>query len=156
EGRHISYAEVRARAEALARGLVGAGVVKGARVGILLPNRPEWIEAFYAAALIGAVVVPINTFASSGERDHILRHGDVSVLLLQQRLLKRSYLDELLADHPELTTGRAGAIRCTALPQLRRVCCLGLDEPLGAIETWPDLLACGAEVSPELVSALSD
>jgi len=154
EDERISYAELRARSLALARGLVGAGVVKGARIGLFMANRPEWIAAFYGAALIGAVVVPINTFASSAERDHILRHGDVSVLLVGKQLLKRDYLDELLADHPELARPSRGPIRCMALPQLRRIFCLGLASTSGAAQTWDDLLAAGKDVEPELVSAL--
>jgi fatty-acyl-CoA synthase len=156
EEQRISYAALRARAEALARGLVGAGVVKGARVGLFMANRPEWIEALYGAALIGAVVVPINTFASGAERDHILRHGDVSLLLVGRRLLKRDYLEELLADHPPLAEPRRGPILCPALPQLRRLFCLGLASARGAAETWDELLALGKDVEPELVSALCD
>ena len=156
EDERIAYAELRGRAEALACGLVGAGVVKGARVGVLMSNRPEWIEAFYALGMIGAVVVPINTFAASAERDHILRHGDVSLLLVERRLLKRDYLEELFADHPELAQAPQGAIRCGALPQLRRVFCLGLDSARGAAETWSDLIAAGKDVEPELLRALSD
>jgi fatty-acyl-CoA synthase len=103
------------------------------------------------------VAAPVGTcFASSAERDHILRHGDVSVLLLDRRLLKRSYLDELCADHPGLASGRPGAIRAAALPQLRRVFCLGLEGKQGAVESWADLLAAGSDVPPELVAALAD
>jgi acyl-CoA synthetase (AMP-forming)/AMP-acid ligase II len=156
EDRRIGYAELREGAEALARGLVAAGVVKGARVGLLLPNSPEWIEAFYACGLVGAVAVPVNTFATRPERDHILRHGDVSLLLVQRQLLGHAYLDELVADHPELASEGTGAIRCRALPQLRRVFCLGLEVRRGAVETWDDLLAAGADVAPELVDALCD
>jgi fatty-acyl-CoA synthase len=156
EDQRISYAELRVRAQALARGLVGAGVVKGARVGLFMANRPEWIEAFYAAGMIGAVIVPINTFAASVERDHILRHGDVSVLLLGRSLLKRDYLEELLSDHPDLARAARAPIHCAALPQLRRMFCLGLETARGAVGTWSDLLAAGEDVEPELVSALCD
>jgi fatty-acyl-CoA synthase len=156
EKERITYAQLRARAEAVARGLVGVGVVKGARIGLLMANRPEWIEALYGAALIGAVVVPVNTFASSAERDHILRHGDVSLLLVGRRLLRRDYLEELLADHPELVQARRGSIRCAALPQLRRVFCLDLPAARGAVETWDDLLAAGEDVEPGLIAALGD
>jgi fatty-acyl-CoA synthase len=155
EDRRITYSELRARVLALARGLVGAGVVKGARVGVLMANRPEWIEAFYAAALVGAVVVPINTFAAGGERDHILRHGDVSLLLLERRLLKRDYLAELQSEHPELARAGGGSLRCPALPQLRQLFCLGLDAPLGGARPWDELLRLGADVPPELIGELA-
>jgi acyl-CoA synthetase (AMP-forming)/AMP-acid ligase II len=154
EEEHISYARLHERVVALARGLVGAGVVKGARLGLLMSNRPEWIEAFYAAGMIGAVLVPINTFATSAERDYILRHGDVSVLLLERKLLKRDYLEELQSDHPELGDTSLGPIGCAALPQLRQIFCLGLSGSKGRAHTWDELLELGRDVDRELIDAL--
>lgn len=154
EDERISYTELRARVLALARGLVGAGVVKGARVGVFMANSPEWIESLYACALLGAVVVPLNTFAASAERDHILRHGDVSLLLLGRKLLKRDYLEELQTDHPELARAQPGPIRCAALPQLRQLFCLGLAAPRGCASTWDQLLALGSDVDAALIDQL--
>jgi acyl-CoA synthetase (AMP-forming)/AMP-acid ligase II len=40
---------------------VKAGVVKGSRVGLLSPNGIDWVIA-WAAARLGAITVPVNTF----------------------------------------------------------------------------------------------
>ena len=130
EGRSTSYADLDREARRLARALAGAGVGKGTRVAVLVANRPEWVVAAFAAGIIGAVLVPVSTFAPPAERDYILRHADASMLLLQPALLARRFLDELLTDHPELGSGAPGRLRCAALPQLRRVACLG-DASLG-------------------------
>jgi fatty-acyl-CoA synthase len=106
EGRALRYRDLEAEARALAKGLVGAGVVKGARVGIQLGNRPEWIVAALAVGMLGGVVVPVNTFASREEFATILRHGDVSTLLMQGSLLRHRFLDDLLAEHPEILRRR--------------------------------------------------
>ena len=82
-GVEITYDELRRQVRALSRALVGAGVVKGARVAVHLANRPEWLVSAYAAARLGAVIVPVNTFATREELRHVLRHGDVSLLLMQ-------------------------------------------------------------------------
>jgi acyl-CoA synthetase (AMP-forming)/AMP-acid ligase II len=156
EGKSITFAQLGREVVRAARGLVGAGVVKGARVGVWMANRPEWVIASFAAARVGAVLVPVNTFASAEERDYILRHGDVSLLLMQPGLLRHDYLGDLLRDHPELSRGTPGRLRIPALPALRRVLCLGLDAPRGAIEPWSELERLGADVSEELVDALSD
>src|SRR5262249_4915047 len=95
----VTYAELQARGTELARAVRGAGVVKGARVAVGLANSPDSIAATYAICSIGAVVVPVNTFASPSERDYILRHGDASALLMQPTLGKHAFLDELLASH---------------------------------------------------------
>ncbi len=153
EGRTITYAELESDARQLARALVGAGVVKGARVAIHMPNRPEWIAATFAVGMSGGVVVPVNTFATSQEFDYILRHSDASLLLMQPSLRKRDYLEELVTAHPEIASGRPGRLYCTAFPQLRRVVCLELPETRGGVGTWDALLAMGGDVPEELVDA---
>jgi fatty-acyl-CoA synthase len=151
EDRSVSYEQLERDARRLARGLVGAGVVKGARVGVLVANRPEWVEACFAAGLLGAVMVPINTFASPDELDYILRHADVSLLLLQPTLGKHRYREDLFRRHPELASGEPGRLRCAALPQLRRVIDLeareGLDELGGDVDDGL-LDALASEVTP--------
>ncbi|MCH8132467.1 MAG: acyl--CoA ligase [Myxococcales bacterium] len=153
EGREISYRQLERESRLLARALIGAGVVKGARVGVYMANRPEWIFAYYAAAMLGAVLVPVNTFATREELRHILRHGDVSLLMLQPTLLKHPFLDDLLADYPDLARGTPQQLQCNELPQLRAVYCLGIDAPRGGVETWGQLLAHGAGVSDALLDA---
>ena len=153
EGRSISYTELERDARQLARGLIGAGVVKGSRVALWMGNRPEWISAAFAVALVGGVLVPVNTFATSEERDTILRHSDCCVLLMQRSLLKHSYLEDLLRDHRDLFEGTQGRLRCLVLPQIRSVFCLGLDALCGGVQPWEDLLALGEDVSDELVRA---
>ncbi len=102
EGRRVRYAELEEEARALARGLIGAGVVKGARVAVLMANRPEWIVSAFAVGMTGAVLVPVNTFASRDELVYILRHSDASLLLMQPSLLRHAFLDDLLVAHAEI------------------------------------------------------
>ena len=153
EGRRISYRELESETRRVARALVGAGVVKGARVGLLMGSRPEWIFAAYAVGLVGGVLVPVNTFANQEECDYILRHSDASLLLLQRSLLKHGYLEDLIAAHPELKEGTAGRLRCAALPQLRRMVCLDLALPPGSVQSWDELLALGEDVPDTLLDA---
>lgn len=56
----LSYPELAARAELGARQLVARGVEPGDAVGVLGPNRPEWIVAAFAAWRAGAALVPIQ------------------------------------------------------------------------------------------------
>jgi acyl-CoA synthetase (AMP-forming)/AMP-acid ligase II len=155
EGRDVLFDDLERGAQRVARALVGAGVVKGARVGVMMANRPEWVMAVYGAARLGAVVVPVNTFATASERDYILRHGDVSLLLLQRRLLRHAFLDDLLGDHAELRDGEPGHLHLRALPALRRVLCLGLEQRAGAVEPWSELDALGADVPDALIAELA-
>jgi acyl-CoA synthetase (AMP-forming)/AMP-acid ligase II len=135
----------------VARGLVGAGVGKGTRVGVLMANRREWVSATFGASLAGAVVVPLNTFGTADELDYVLGHADVAVLLMQTRLLKHRYLADLLDRHPEVGRGEPGAIRCRALPHLRRVIAFDDQAPVDAVESWSALETMGATVDSALL-----
>jgi fatty-acyl-CoA synthase len=153
--RDWSYREIDALAREFAKGLIAVGAVKGTRVGLLCANRPEWVVAAFAASMTGAVVIPVNTFATSDERDHILRHSDVSILIVQRALANHRFVDALLEDHLGIEHGIAGAIRCEALPQLRRVVGLDLEAPIGAIETGRSVIAAGESVSDALIDEIA-
>ena len=56
-----TWAELRAESRRAARTLLGVGVGKGTRVGLLFPNRPEWLPLAFGALRIGAVLVPFST-----------------------------------------------------------------------------------------------
>jgi long-chain acyl-CoA synthetase len=59
-GARLTFLELKRRADALAAALASFGVAKGDRVGILLPNCPQYIIATFAILRVGAVVVNIN------------------------------------------------------------------------------------------------
>jgi acyl-CoA synthetase (AMP-forming)/AMP-acid ligase II len=120
-GRTLSYREADARSRRLARGLLASGVGKGARVGVLLPNGPDWVLAWLAAARIGAWVVPINTFYQARELAFALRHADVSLLLTRAEFLGHDYLERLERAAPELAGQRGAPLRVASLPYLREV-----------------------------------
>ncbi len=160
-GRRTSYRALEADSRRLARGLIRAGVVKGTHVAVLAGNGDDWVRALFAVGLVGGVLVPVNTFATPDERDYILRHSDASLLLLTPSLLKRAYLDELLAAHPELGQGEPGQLLCEALPQLRRLVLLDRDSASGqdaaraGVQSLSDLLAGAESVPDALIDAVS-
>jgi acyl-CoA synthetase (AMP-forming)/AMP-acid ligase II len=129
--RRLGYAEAEAISARMARALLEAGVGKGTRVGVCFPNGPDWVLAWLAAARIGAVVVPLNTFFKARELGWILRHADVSVLLTASRLLGNDYLERLEEIAPELAGATPGRLRARALPYLRSVYAWG-----GADRAW--------------------
>ena len=59
-GAELTYLDLKQRSDALAAALAELGIVKGDRVGIMLPNCPQYIIAAFAVLRLGAVVVNIN------------------------------------------------------------------------------------------------
>lgn len=117
----ISYAEAAAGSAQLARGLLASGVGKGTRVGLLMPNGPDWVVSWLAVTRIGAVLVPLNTFYMPRELGWVLRHADVHTLLTAPRLLNNDYLERLEGCAPGLAGCKADALVVPELPYLRRV-----------------------------------
>ncbi len=82
DGKPLSYEELATRVGALARRLAGAGVRRGDRVGLVLPNGPEIVELLFAITSLGAAAAPLNPGYT--EDEHAFYLGDVQprVLLL--------------------------------------------------------------------------
>jgi long-chain acyl-CoA synthetase len=59
-GAELTFREIKAQSDACAVGLAGLGIAKGDRVGIMLPNCPQYIVAAFAVLRLGAVVVNVN------------------------------------------------------------------------------------------------
>jgi acyl-CoA synthetase (AMP-forming)/AMP-acid ligase II len=65
--RSLSYGELDRRTNSLARGLAASGLSKGDRVGVLMRNRPEVLEAMFACFKAGYCIVPLNSRFTSDE-----------------------------------------------------------------------------------------
>ena len=153
DDRRLTYHELEREVRQFARALLAAGVTKGSSVALMLGNRPEFVIAAFGAGSIGAVVVPVSTFASSDERDYILRHSDACLLITQGSLLKHRFVDELLDSHPDLAEGIPGKLRSTAFPFLRGI--VSLDAaPQDTIESWDEFLARADDISESLLNAV--
>ena len=66
-GTEISFWDLRLQVIRMANALVELGVQKGDRVGIMLPNCPQFIISFWSLLSIGAIVVNLNPMYTFGE-----------------------------------------------------------------------------------------
>ncbi|HJV58296.1 MAG TPA: AMP-binding protein, partial [Methylomirabilota bacterium] len=85
--RRVSFAGLLDASGRLAAGLRARGIQRGDRVGMWLPNWPEWIFARHALGILGAVAVPINTRYKPEELAYCLRQGECRALLSADRFL---------------------------------------------------------------------
>ncbi len=72
ESLRLTFGELHHRAASLAAGLAAAGIAPGDRIAVLADNHPDFFTVFGAAALLGAVVVPLNWRLSAEEIGFIL------------------------------------------------------------------------------------
>jgi fatty-acyl-CoA synthase len=83
--RSYTYREFNKRANRLANGWRDKwGIQKGDRVGILARNRSEYLEALFAAAKIGAILVPINIRLAGPELSYIINDSEPKGILLAE------------------------------------------------------------------------
>lgn len=84
----LSYAQLNASSNRIANALVDAGIQKEERVGLLLMNSREFMEAYYALAKIGAVVVPLNWRLVADELEFILKDSGTERLIFGEEFLE--------------------------------------------------------------------
>jgi len=125
----ITYRGLNQQVDRLARGLIALGVAKGDKVGIWMPNVPEWIVAYFAIARIGAVVVPMNTRYKSHEVQYILENSEATTLFMVDQFVGINYLAMIAEIHSNL-------------PNLKHIISVG--EKSTNMHWFGDIVALGA------------
>ncbi|WP_066914514.1 class I adenylate-forming enzyme family protein [Mycobacterium interjectum] len=96
----ISYRELEPTTRDLAAVFVEAGVGKGSRVGLIMPNGARWVRVAIALARIGAVLVPLSTLLRPGELVAQLRTASVQFLVSVAEFRGHRYLADLQSVPP--------------------------------------------------------
>jgi len=82
-----SWAEQDARARQAAAALSRLGICAGTRFGLHLSNCPEFYDIWFAAAYLGAVIVPANPQSTAAELRYLLGHSGCRIVLTRSDLL---------------------------------------------------------------------
>ncbi len=124
-----TYAEFARRADDLAEGLLGLGLVRGDRVGILAPNCAEWMLTQFATARTGLIQVNINPAYRLAELDYTLNKVGVKALIAAESFKTSDYLAMLETLAPEIPGSPPGALEAARLPALSTLITLGGPRP---------------------------
>ena len=142
--RRLTYRWLHEQAQRLARGLFACGVRKDDKVALWLPGRPEWFVAQHACALLGAVVVALNTRYKAHELRYILHQSDATTLICTDHAGPVDYLDTLAEVLPDLGAAVPDELAVEEFPVLRRVI-VHADDPYPGCLAWRDVLDAGEE-----------
>src|SRR5271156_1197695 len=140
--RRLSYRELEVTTHDLAMAFIDAGVVKGTRVGLIMPNGVRWVQIAIALTRIGAVLVPLSTLLAARELVAQLRTASVQVLISVDEFRGHRYLDDLRSALG--ATDQSGMLQCADLPALHQI---------WAADQLPGL--SGAEANRSIVDALA-
>jgi long-chain acyl-CoA synthetase len=89
KGARVTYADLDAQSDAFAVALESIGVRQGDRVGLLLPNCPQFFVAQFAAWKIGAIVAPLNPVYTEHELEGPLRENGIETIVTLTRFYER-------------------------------------------------------------------
>jgi len=145
----ISYAELAARADAFARGLLALGLGPGDHVVIWMPNSIEWNVANFAIAKIGAVTVTCNSRYKGVELEYVLRQSDAKALVMMDRLETAGidYREILRSVVPDVLWQQDRRIVSAKFPELRHVIVFGAEHDPGCLGA-DAVVRRGAKVAP--------
>lgn len=93
----VGYAELDTTTRYVAATLIAAGVRKGTRVGLIMPNCTRWVQIAIAVTRIGGVLVPFSTLLQSTELVAQLRMASVQFLVSVEEFRGHRYLDAVRA-----------------------------------------------------------
>ena len=88
----LTYAQLDAAVDDLARALMAAGIDKGDRVAIWSPNNAEWVLVQYATARMGAILVNLNPAYRTHEVAYALGQSGCRLLIAAQEFKTSDYV----------------------------------------------------------------
>ncbi len=104
----ITYAEMDRLSDVFAAGLASIGVKKGDRIGVLLPNLPQFVLVFYGILKAGGIVVAMNPQYKKRELLYQIQDSDVRVLIslndqmeMIQEIRKQASLSSVILTNPD-------------------------------------------------------
>src|SRR5215475_294865 len=80
-GAFIEFGAVKKLVDRLATALAKLGVVKGDRVGIMLPNSPQYLISFFAIVRLGAIVVNVNPTYTPREIEMVAKDSGMRAII---------------------------------------------------------------------------
>ena len=131
QGVRWNWRELRERARRFAAGLIALGLQPGERVGMLAPNRAEWLVAQFGTACAGLVLVNINPAYRTPELEYALTKVGCRALVSESSFKTSDYIAMLNELAPELAVSEPGDLHSARLPDLRIVIRLGTERSAG-------------------------
>jgi fatty-acyl-CoA synthase len=155
KGERVTYADLAARADAFARGLLALGLGPGDHVVVWMPNSIEWNVVNFAIAKIGAVTVTANSRYKGFELEYLLRQSDAKALVMVDRFETAGidYREILRAIVPDVLWQPDRRLFNPKVPELRHVIVVGAEHDPGCLGA-EDVVRRGTRVAPEELATI--
>ena len=117
----VSFTQLARDVHRLANALIKLGVEPGEKIGLWLPNFPEWVVCNLAIALVGGVTVSLNARFRERETERILKSADIAILITTDSFMSNRYIDIVSSLVPEALNSIDKDIESENFPLLRRI-----------------------------------
>ncbi len=154
QGVRWSWSELRERARALAAGLLATGLEPGDRIGMLAPNRAEWLLAQFGSAYAGLILVNINPAYRPNELEYALNKVGCAALITETTFKTSDYIGMLQGLAPELASCAPGALAAARMPKLKTLVQLG-DDAIPGMFTLAEVIASADAAAMEQLEVIS-
>ncbi len=141
----LTYGQTERQAEALAASLAHLGIAAGDRVALVLPAWPEFAVAAFAAARLGATIVPLDPRLTLAELRYMLRHSGATCAISAEDAYGIDFLqrfEDLLVELPRLchlvTVGQEDLWYDDRIFQWEDLLSAGRGRDLAAFQSGPD------------------
>ena len=142
QGVRWSWKELRERARKLAAGLLALGLEPGDRIGMLAPNRAEWLLAQFGSAYAGLILVNINPAYRLSELEYALNKVGCVGLITETRFKSSNYIEMVQSLNPDW------------VPDLQVLIHLG-DEAIAGMRRLDEVMQLGSEQSLQTLDAIA-
>ena len=139
-----SYAELKAKVDAFAAGLLALGLSPGDRIGIWSPNNAEWAITQFATAKAGLILVNINPAYRLSELEYALNKVGCKALVTAAAFKTGDYIAMLRELAPEIDRSAPGKLEAKRLPTLTTLIRIGADDTRGFLR-FDEVLGVGGE-----------
>ena len=107
-GQAVSFGEMNEVTDRLASALTNLGIQRGDRVGIFMPNTPQFVMAFYAILKAGGVVVASNPLYTTAELARQMDDSGMKAMFVMEGLLETARAAQSLAGVAVLIVAKEG------------------------------------------------
>ncbi len=153
--KRLSYKQLSAAVDQLARGLLAIGFCKGNRLGVWSTNNLEWLMIQMATARIGVILVNINPAYRLRELAYALQRSEVQGIFTIPEFRSSDYVSMLAELIPELKQSNRDELHNVEFPHLRKVIVYDPTDasqtrrPHPGLMTWPEVIQAGDSISDD-------
>ena len=120
-GAQMTWAEIKDRCDRLATALARLGIKKGDRVGIMLPNCPQYVFAAFAILRIGAIVVNVNPLYTPREIAVVAKDSGMRLLIALDALVPAALAvrDQTSIENVMITSAAEYSVAAAQCPEMK-------------------------------------